>query len=317
MLKHIKLLVYRIMHDKVFLTLYLVLIPVVMGIAVYLTNNISYSMNIALVGEIEVVENEHITYSYLEEVPKTSQIVLSQYDAIVEANGNELNIISTKGESFDQAVPFIISGQVDPMQTEDTARGAATNIIGFLMMVITLLGVQLYSNYYFYERGSIHKRILSTSMNCTQYMLSHFIVVLTFLCIPALIVIQGALLLFDISLAISFWEFTGVLFLLCFFAASFGLWINSLSKSMEEGMMFGNMYAIGASIVAGAFVPITENEIFNNIVQLLPQKQIMTLLSALENNSNLPITGLIYVVIISFFLIVIAIYVEKRKLPNR
>lgn len=316
MLAHTKLLFYRIMHDKVFLTLYLVLIPLVMGIAVYLTNNISYSINIAIVGDVEVVENEHISYKYLEEVPETSQIVLSKYDAIVVGNESGLEVISTKGEEFDQAIPFIISGQVDPIQNDDTQRGAATNIIGFLMMVVSLLGVQIYS-YYYDERRGINKRILSTNMNCFQYMINHFIVVLAFLYIPAALVINGALLLFDISISISIWQFQGVLFLLCFFSTAFGLWINSITKSIEESMMFGNMFAIVASIVAGAFVQITDNEIFNNIVQCLPQKQIMTLLTALENQTSIPVVGLAYVVVVSLLLIIAAIQIEKRKLPNR
>ena len=42
--------------------------------------------------------------------------------------------------------------------------------------------------------------------------------------------------------------------LLCFFATAFGLWINVLSKTLEESMMLGNMFAIVGAIVSGGFV---------------------------------------------------------------
>lgn len=232
MLKHTKLVIYRIFHNKAFLITYLILIPIVMGIAVYITNNISYHMQIGIVGNIEVVESKYIQYVELDDVPNMSQLVLNQYDAILVQEDNDVNVISTKGEEFDQALPLIVSGQVDPLQSNDEQRGTASNIIGFLMMVVGLLGVQIYS-YYYDERKGINKRILSTSMKCHQYMLSHFIVVLAFLFIPASIVITGSIVIFDIPLLISLWQFQGVLLLLCFFATSFGLWINSLTKSLD------------------------------------------------------------------------------------
>lgn len=316
MLKHTKLVFYRIVHNKVFLTTYLLLIPIVMGLAVYMTNNISYHMQIGIVGDIETVDNEFIQYIQLDEKPDTSQLVLNQYDAVLIQDNGNLEVISTKGEEFDKAIPLLVSGQIEKLQNDDAQRGSATNIIGFLMMVVSLLGVQIYS-YYFDERGGINKRILSTSIRCHQYMLSHFIIVLFFLFIPAAIVTGGAIAIFDIAIAMSLWQYLGVLLLLCFFATSFGLWINSITKTIEESMMFGNMFAIGASIVSGGFVQVTDNELFTNIVKFLPQKQIMSLLEALESHANLPWTGIFYVIGISIVLIIVAIYIEKKKLPNR
>lgn len=315
MLKHINLLIYRIMHDKVFLITYLVLIPIVMSIAVYLTNTISYHMNIAVVGDIEVVENEYLSYTYIDEVPPASKLVLNQFDAIIEQENNIYKVTSTKGEEFNEALPYIIQGQLD-IKDDSTKRGAATNILGFLMMIISLLGVQLYS-YYFDERHGINKRILSTSMTCQKYMLSHFIVVLGFLFIPACIVISAAVWLLNIPIAMPLWQLNATLFLLCFFSTAFGLWINSLSKSIEESMMFGNMFAISASIVSGGFVAVTDNDIFNQIIQVLPQKHLMSLLTALENHTSLPIIGILYIIVISIFLILFAIRIEKRKLSTR
>ena len=242
MLKLMKLIFYRISHDKAFLIVYLVLIPIVMGIAVYFTNTMSYQMQIGVVGDIETVVNDEIQYIPLKEIPKNSQMVLNQYDAVVYQEGLNVKVLSTKGEEYNQAIQLLMNGQIDSLST-DKGRGTASNILGFLMMVISLLGVQIYS-YYFDERKGINKRILGTSVHCYQYMLSHFIVVFSFLFVPAVTVICGALFIFDIALSIALWQFVLTLMLLCFFATAFGLWINVLSKTLEESMMLGNMFAI-------------------------------------------------------------------------
>ncbi len=43
-------------------------------------------------------------------------------------------------------------------------------------------------------------------------------------------------------------------------------------------MMFGNMFAIIGTIVSGGITQVTNNEIFNYVVQFFPQKQVMTTL---------------------------------------
>lgn len=316
MLKLIQLILYRIIHNKANLMLYIVLVPLVMSMAIYFTNHISHHMNIGIVGHIDIVTNDDIQYTYLDEVPKTSQMILNEYDAVVIQQNNHMKVLSTKGEEFNQMIPLLITGQIHSLSDSGDQRGNATQIIGFLMMVVSLLGVQIYA-YYFDERKGINKRILQTSIHCYEYMLSHFIVVLSFLFIPAVVILCGAILVFDIVLSMTLWQFILVFFLLCFFASAFGLWINACSKTLEESMMIGNMIAIIGSIVSGGFVQVTNNSIFNHIIQFLPQRQIMLLLSALENNAALPTLGVIYTIMLCIVFMITAIIIEKRKLPVR
>lgn len=315
MLKIIKLQLYRIIHNKAFLITYLVLIPLVIGMAIYITNSMSFHMRLGVVGDMMIVSNDNVDYVYLDEIPRISQIVLNEYDAILIQEDDKINVMSTKGNDFNQMVLLLVNGQIDELPT-DSQRGSATNIIGFLMMVVFLLGVQIYK-YYFDERHGINKRIMSTSVHCYEYLLSHFIVVFLFLFIPASLVIVGSISIFDITLSISLGLFILVLLLLCVFATSFGLWINVLSRTMEDSMNFGNMFAIVGTIVSGGLVAVTDHKIFHYITQIFPQKQIMSLLSSLENQTSLPTLGIIYVIVISVILVVIAIRVEKRKISYR
>lgn len=82
-------------------------------------------------------------------------------------------------------------------------------------------------------------------------------------------------------------------------------------------MMFGNMFAIIGTIVSSGITQVTNNEIFNYVVQFFPQKQVMTTLSALENKNVLPTSGIIYSLLLSLVLIISAIVIEKRKLSVR
>lgn len=316
MFKLMKLVLYRIIHDKANLITYLVLIPIVLAMAIYITNSVTFSMSIGVVGDIKVVDNVNIRYSYLEAVPATSQMVLNEYDAVVVQDSQGMKVISTKGADFDQMIPLLVSGQIDSLPETGMQRGNATQIIGFLMMVVSLLGVQIYA-YYFDERKGIHKRILGSYIHCYEYIMSHFIVVLGFVFVPAVIVLCAIIAFFHIVLSIALGQFILVLFLLCLFAASFGIWVSTVFQTFEESMMFGNMVAIVGTILAGGFVEVTHNEFFNFIVQVLPQKQIMLLLNALENHSSLPLIGIVYVIALSLTMLVIAMIIEKKKLPMR
>lgn len=316
MLKLIKLILYRIKNNKGFLITYLVLMPIVIGMAVYFTNTVSANMHVGLVGNIETVENETVRYTQLDTMPTNSQLVLNQYDAIFTMEQDDIKVTSTKGKEFDQAILLLVNGQLDRIISSNSQRGAATNILGFSMMVIMLLGVQLY-NFYFDERNGINKRIVGTTIRCSTYMLSHSMVVFGFLFLIATTIICGMIILFDITIAMSLWSFIFVLFLLCLFATSFGVWINSLSKSQDESLMLGNMFAIVGSIICGSFVQVTNNELFNQITQIFPQKQIMSLLSALENNTAIPYLGIVYILGLSVILIISAISIEKRKISIR
>lgn len=316
MLKLIKLIVFRITKDKGFLITYLVLMPIVIGMAIYFTNTVSASLHVGLVGDIGTVKHEDIRYTQLDRMPNNSQLVLNQYDAVVTMEQDTMKVTSTKGEVFNQTLPLLINGQIDSLSSSTGQRGAASNILGFSMMVIMLLGVQMYM-FYFDERNGINKRIVSTTIRCSTYLLSHFIVVFSFLFLIATIIICGMILVFDIAIAMSLWQLVFVLFLLCLFATSFGIWINSLSKSQDESLMLGNMFAIVGSIICGSFVAVTDNVVFNQITQFFPQKQIMSLLSSLENNTAIPYLSIVYILGISILFILFGIYIEKRKIAVR
>jgi len=311
----IKNLFYRIKINKAYLITYLILMPMFIFFAVYFTNSISYQMQIGLIGDVKLnIEDQNINLISLDEIPKDSEFLLNKYDVVIKYENETYEIISVKGEDYEQQIMNYLQGNI--VESKEVTRGAASNILGFLMMIIGLLGVQLYL-FYFEERKGVNKRIMSTSINFPKYMLSHFLVTFLFLFLPAMIIICSAIFIFNIDILISIPSLIFVIFLLTFFSSAFGLWMNSVSKTQETAMSFGNMFAIIGSIICGGFIAVTDNKIFNNITNFFPQKQIMLLLENLENNLPINIFGIIFILVLSLFLILMAIIIEKKMISKR
>ena len=124
------------------------MIPIIIALAIYFTNSISHTIQIGIVGDIDTSQNSQIKYTYLDTLPSTSELVLNQYDAIIVQDDKNIDVLSTKGETYNQTITLLINGQIDSLPVNDNQRGSASNILGFLMMVILLLGGQIYKYYF-------------------------------------------------------------------------------------------------------------------------------------------------------------------------
>lgn len=312
-----KMLLYRIRNDKGYLITYLVLIPIIILIAIFFTNNISAKINIAVIGTNEIpIQSENIIITKLEEEPTDAELVIGKYDAVVIFEGDTFEVKTTKGEEVKQSITEILMGDITKLNTEENTRGSVSNIFGFIMMVILLLGIQMYT-FYFEERNGINKRIIGTNISCIKYLLSHFIIVLLFLFIPTAVMIIGAIFLFNITTVVSVLQILFILFVLCLFGASLGLLINTMSKSIEVSFTYGNMIVILTTIISGGFAEVTDNKIFSMISAVFPQKQIMNLTIGLENGTNPSFFGMVYIIALSIIFIVCGIVIERKLIAHR
>jgi len=117
------------------------------------------------------------------------------------------------------------------------------------------------------------------------------------------------------SVAIS--QVVFIIFILSLFATSFGVFISTISKTLESSFAVGNMFVILTTLVSGGVVAVTDNRIFELTTRVLPQRQIMDYISNLENGATANYTGMIYIIIISAFLIFVGVYNEKRLISRR
>jgi ABC-2 type transport system permease protein len=316
MLKLIPFTFYHLSKYKLFIIAYILILPLIIGISIYVTNNQTTSLYIGVVGDIEVYENEEVDYVYLDSVPNNSELALNEYDAVLVQDKQDIKVVSTKGKDFNQAVLALTYGQIDTLQTDDNQMYFASAIIGFLMLSVMNIGVQMYLPY-FDERKGINKRILSTSITSTQYMLSYFFVIFSVIFIPAALMVSGAILLLGINILMPLWQLLLILSLFSIFTAGFGLWISSLCKTYEQIGASATMISVVCAIVSGSIVPITDNQLFNNIVQVVPQKHVMAILDALEKQLTLPYISILYVIGLSLLFVIFAIHIEKKRLSTR
>ncbi|MCL2354565.1 MAG: ABC transporter permease, partial [Oscillospiraceae bacterium] len=262
-------------------------------------------------------ESEYINIVRLEENPKVSKLVIGRYDAIIIFEDDSFKVETTRGEDVRLVIEGMLTGEITEINIEDEeTRGAVSNILGFNMILTLLLGLQIYM-FYFEERGGINKRIVSTNVSYLKYLFSHFAVVLIYLFIPAVVIITSSLFLFNLYTSIAISQIVFIIFVLCFFGASFGLFISTVSKSLEASFAVGNMFVILTSLISGSFVAVTDNRIFTAITQILPQRQIMDHIGNLENMVAGNWTGMVYVMVVSLVLILIGTQTEKRLMSKR
>ena len=108
------------------------MIPIIIALAIYFTNSISHTIQIGIVGDIDTSQNSQIKYTYLDTLPSTSELVLNQYDAVMVQDDKNIDVLSTKGETYNQTITLLVNGQINSLPVNDNQRGSASNILGFL-----------------------------------------------------------------------------------------------------------------------------------------------------------------------------------------
>ena len=248
------------------------------------------------IGKVAVVADNptelsspNLNITYVKAVPPLSQLVLSKYDAIItqsEEGGYKVETI--KSEQFRRTIEEIIANPSGYSSDSSGARQIGTSIVGFLMMFILMQGV---STMYLFaedkEREQI-KRIASSPVSFTGYLLGHSIFTFLFLLLPSLLVICFIKYVCRIWVGFGFFEYLFLLTLICMLAAAFSLFLQAFIKSGDSANMIGSAIVILTSILAGSFYSFEENnQALSVISKVLPQKLFLTAADLLEKGSGI------------------------------
>ncbi len=193
-----------------------------------------------------------------------------------------------KSEQFRKTIEEIIANPSGYSSDSSGMRQIGTSIVGFLMMFILMQGV---STMYLFaedkEREQI-KRIASSPVSFTGYLLGHSIFTFLFLLLPSLLVICFIKYVCGIWIGFGFFEYLLLLTLICVLAAAFSLFLQSLIKSGDSANMIGSAIVILTSILAGSFYSFEENnQALSVISNVLPQKIFLTAADLLEKGSSI------------------------------
>lgn len=315
MIKVIKGILYRMINNKAYLVMPIIITPIVIFAAIYFTNNLTVKGNIAVVGMDNIkLSIKDVKITKLKEQPKFSELVQNKYDAVVLYKDGKYKVETVKNKDFKENIEACINGKT-PKWDQETKRGVASNIIGFSTMFILLLGVMLY-RFYYEEKSGISKRILSGTISYDQYAVAHIISVFLMMFMPTVSITLVAKRILDINTRVSSFQLAFILFVLCSFAASFGFLICSIIKEDENATLVGSMVILITTLLSGSFFAVAKNGTLNKLSNLFPQKHILDFTIALENNNNVSYIGMSIVLALTIALIFLGIAINRRKLKG-
>ena len=260
---------------------------------------------------------EHLSCTILQEEPKLSELVEGKYDAIIENKDNKYYIRSVKGENFEHSLDSVLNNgkTVKDAFANKQARGVISNLVGFLSMLLLLLGSILYK-FYYQDKGGIARRIVVSKVGYIRYILSYPLSVFLVLFIPAwaITIISSSTL--KLSENIKFPELTFMMFVLCFLGASYNFLVASFSRHEQNGGLFATMTVMMTSLLSGSFIEIAKGGWAEKISYLFPQRYIVDFAINLEKGNKLGFISMFVIVGVSILFIIIGGIINRKRMMN-
>jgi ABC-2 type transport system permease protein len=312
MINVIKGILYRMINSKTYLIMPIVITPIVIAAAIYFSSSFVERANIGVVRNDNINFNSaELNITQLENKVPLSDLVKNKYDAVIYYEDGKVQVDTVKGNDFKSKLLKIANGENVEIK-DGEKRGVAANIVGYITMFITLLGVMLYK-FYFDEKKGISKRVISANISYEQYILSHFVSVFIMIFVPTVIVVTIAKEVLKLDTNVTVFELDFIVLVLALLASAFGLLISSIVKEEESASMLGVMINIITTLLAGSFFTISNNTLINIIGDLMPQKHILDFTIALENG-KINYIDIINVIFVCIIMIIFSYLINKIKI---
>lgn len=285
-------------------------------LAVCITGRQQVEGRVALINPTTAVilDSKVLAVTTLKKEPPYSALVKRQYDAYVVFNPDGGYTIKTlRSDDFKKLIELVLKNPGAKLPADPSARGVGVNIIGFMMMFLSL-------NAFFFmfpfaqdkEEGQL-ARITASPLSFSKYLAMHCVFCVSSF-VPALIVLAVLKAVgFDIGFSIS--QYTLLLLALAIFSVSLSLILNAFFKKPDNANMFGNSILIITTTLAGCFYSFSRgNKVLDVIVKVLPQKQFLNFAQYMQNGgaASHPLP-LIYVLAFSFALFSAAVTKLRRE----
>jgi ABC-2 type transport system permease protein len=309
----IKGILYRMINNKTYLIMPLLITPIVIAAAIYFSSSLVAKANIGVVGDGNINFNsDEINITKLESKVPLSDLVKNKYEAVISFENGKAVVDTIKDDDFKSKLERIVNGENITIE-DGEKRGVASNIVGYITMFVILLGVMLYK-FFFDDKKGIAKRIISANISYEQYVLSHFISVFLMICVPTVVITVLSKELLNLDTRVTTLELAFIILILSFLASAFGLLISSLTKDEESASMLGTMINIITTLLAGSFFTISNNNFINVLGDIMPQRHILDFTINLENGRGVNYADICSVILISFIIIICSFLINKFKM---
>lgn len=311
----------RLWQQKQLIILLVIFTAIAGAAAIFVSTVLTTTWNIAVVsGRPVVFESKNVNITQLSGAPKRSTLVSGKYDAIVYMNPDGSYKLDTiKSEEATAKIAAAMKGE-QSTPVSYSGRGTGTNILGFLMMFLLLMGSMAMFMYSDDKEQRQITRVAASPIKISTYLLAHSIFNFGFLFIPAMIILTIIRWISGVDYGYGFWTFTGLIAVICAFSTAFSLLLYSLlSNKAESAKMTGNTIIILTSILAGSFYAFDKgSRVLELIVTILPQKAYLTLAQGLERHADfsayLPALSYLIVLIAGFY--TVSVIKTKHEFVN-
>lgn len=256
--------------------------------------------------------------SVLPEKPPRSDLVEQKYDAYitVDSQGN-YQIETLRSADFKKMLLLLLNDPQTQVGDSKADRGVGVNIIGFMMMFLLMLS---FSNLFAFaddkEQGEL-RRIAVSPASFSWYLVAHCAYCLSLLLpeFAMLAVLQGC----GWNIGFTLGQYAGLMAALGFLGISFALLLHTLMSKPDNASMLGNSVTVLTSILAGSFYSFSKNNaVLDQIIKLLPQKEIMDFAQAMQNGDTWRHGGsLLYAVVFSLALFALSCTLLRRMYIKR
>ena len=313
----------RIKSKKSVLVIACILMPLLIGIAIFFSVRPATKELIAVSPNVDClsISNEQYNFVNVDKSPALSELVQGRYVAYVEKNSDGTYSVETlKNEQDKTAISTLFeTGKLPTDYKSDDVkrqeRGVATNILGFVTMLMLMQGVALTTLYPEDRLKKTFYRIMCSSVSGTKYLLAQFIFTFIALFLPTFIAICVFYVMFQMNLGINLWIMGGLLLLLDLFATGFSLFICSILDRNT------NLVATGISVVtcilAGCFIPFSvNNSIVSGLLNLIPQTSYMNIVHNIEFGNAIDFSNVAYILLFTFLLLVFGFMILQKRVQK-
>jgi ABC-type multidrug transport system, permease component len=287
-------------------------------LAVYMTRIQQVKGHIVLVSpnaqEKLVERSNSLDIIVLKKKPPHSALMEQKYDAYVTIDQNgDYQIETLRNKEFKQMILFLLQNPNAKIQNDSSDRGVGVNIIGYMMMFLLMITL---SNLFAFaddkEQGQL-VRIATTPASFGWYLAAHCVYCITFLLPEYLILVILKVIGWNIGFTLL--EYAGLMLVLGFLGISVGLLLNTLFKKPDNANMLGSAVTVLTSVLAGSFYSFSKNNpVLDNMIKLLPQKELMNFAQNIQNGTGLHHRlSIVYVISFSAVLIVISCILLQQK----
>jgi ABC-2 type transport system permease protein len=314
----------RFLEEKMYIIMSMALTICSVIAAIAITNAVEIKGNIALVepnhqDKIEAVtqfeQSPYFNVTVLEQKPPKSELVQNRYDAIVTMKQDGSYSIQTiKNGEMKELIASALENPTSFVPNTDKERKIGTNIIGYMMMFLLLQGIMYARLFADDKEKHMIERVITSPIAFWKYLAGHAVFMIAILFVPSYLVIVVAKLA-GIAIGFSLLTYAGLIFMLADLAVAFALFLNSFFCVSDTANMLGSALITLTSILAGSFYSFSKEEtLFDKLLHILPQKDFINFVNALEKGNvtrNIEYQfGYIIILIAVFFTIAV---IKTRK----